>query len=56
MDRAQARQARHGRSGEAVRESHRSHRHDYSLEEFGLSRAQVREALAAIFDRYGFEA
>jgi len=40
----------------ATSERHRSRSHDYSLEKFGFSRAQVHEALADIFDRYGFEA
>jgi hypothetical protein len=35
---------------------HRSQGHAYSLEDFGLTREDVRAPLESIFERYGFEA
>ena len=39
----------------AVSTRHRSRGHDYSLDQFGLTREAIHEPLREIFDAYGFE-
>ncbi|MFP6626307.1 MAG: sulfotransferase [Deltaproteobacteria bacterium] len=43
-------------SGQGKRESKHTTRHHYSLEEFGLEGDVIRENLAALFERFGWDA